>query len=104
MQIVLYVAAALIVVELVKHLIRHIPFWQHAVPVGYRSVPGPRGWPIIGNTYQLDARPHRQLREWAQQYGELFQLRIGFADWVFVNSFAPPPPPGLHNGRIDTSA
>ena len=100
MLIVLYVAAALIVGELVKRLIRHIFFRQCAMPMGYRSVPGPRGWPIVGNTYQLDSRPHRQLREWAQQYGELFRLRIGFEDWVFINSFAPSLPGGYRTEEL----
>lgn len=106
MLIALYVTAALIAGELVRRLARHVFSRQHAVPAGYRSVPGPRGWPIVGNTYQLNARPQRQLREWAQQYGELFRLRMGFQDWVFINSFAPPPPwkVGVHRGRIDSGA
>ncbi len=42
------------------------------------ELPGPRGWPVLGNLPQI--RPpefHLQLERWAQQYGNNFQLRMG---------------------------
>jgi hypothetical protein len=52
--------------------------------------PGPRGWPIIGrgNTFQIDLfdNPAPTLLKWTKQYGELFYLKIGGGDFIFVNS------------------
>ncbi|EXJ86779.1 hypothetical protein A1O3_03733 [Capronia epimyces CBS 606.96] len=53
---------------------------------GLRRVPGPPGLPVIGNTLQLKPQPQRQLQAWASQYGELFQIQLGWYNWVFVNS------------------
>jgi len=56
------------------------------IPRNLRAVPGPKGLPIIGNVLQLETRPQRQYAHWAEQYGELFQIRLGNLDWVFVNT------------------
>ena len=41
------------------------------------DLPGPPGWPVLGNLLQLEpARLHLQLGEWAQRYGRLFKLRL----------------------------
>jgi cytochrome P450 len=53
---------------------------------GLRSVPGPKGLPIVGNTLQLGPQPQRMLKLWADQYGEIFQIRLGLENWVFLNS------------------
>lgn len=42
----------------------------------YEDLPGPRGLPFFGNSLQFDApRLHRQLEQWSETYGPLFQLR-----------------------------
>ncbi|KAJ9627782.1 hypothetical protein H2203_002999 [Taxawa tesnikishii (nom. ined.)] len=56
------------------------------IPKGLRSVPGPKGLPVVGNTHQLEAQPQRHLQQLAREYGELFQIKIGWENWVFVNS------------------
>lgn len=50
--------------------------------------PGPRGWPIIGNTFQMNLfdKPAPQLLKWTKQYGDLFHLKIGGSHFIFVNS------------------
>jgi hypothetical protein len=50
--------------------------------------PGPKGWPIIGNSFQIDfeKNPAPQLVKWTKQYGEIFYLSIGGSDFVFLNS------------------
>jgi cytochrome P450 len=41
------------------------------------DLPGPKGWPVLGNLPQLDpATLHLQLGQWAQAYGQLYKLRL----------------------------
>ncbi|MCJ1272147.1 hypothetical protein MMC22_012054, partial [Lobaria immixta] len=53
---------------------------------GLRRVPGPKGWAIIGHGRLLSDRPQRELKAWAKQYGELFQIRLGIHKWLYINS------------------
>jgi Cytochrome P450 len=56
-------------------------------PKGFRLVPGPRGLPLVGNTLQVPpTRAEKKFFEWAQEYGELYRIQMGWYDWVFVNS------------------
>jgi cytochrome P450/nitrite reductase/ring-hydroxylating ferredoxin subunit len=42
------------------------------------DVPGPPGWPVVGNLFQIDtARFHLILEGWARQYGPIFTYRMG---------------------------
>lgn len=56
------------------------------VPKGLREIPGPAGIPILGNTLQLGKHPHRTIIEWSRQHGEIFKVRIGYENWVFLTS------------------
>jgi cytochrome P450 len=51
-----------------------------AAPAATRDIaalPGPRGWPVVGNVFQLDpARIHLTLERWAEQYGPLYVYRF----------------------------
>lgn len=41
------------------------------------ALPGPRGWPIIGNLAQISpSRLHLQLEAWARRYGDLYVVRV----------------------------
>jgi cytochrome P450 len=43
-----------------------------------QQLPGPRGWPWLGNAPQLQrSSMHLQLEEWMRRYGDLFTFRIG---------------------------
>lgn len=55
------------------------------VPRGLRRIPGPSGYPILGNLPQLGQRPQRALQKWAATYGPVFQLRLGWENHVYVN-------------------
>jgi hypothetical protein len=50
--------------------------------------PGPRGWPIVGNTFQMSSKtdPQHQLIAWAKEFGEVFYMRLGATDFIFLNS------------------
>ena len=50
------------------------------------KIPGPVGLPIFGNWFQLGPRPQHKLCKWAKTYGDLFKIRLGQQDWIFVNS------------------
>jgi len=42
------------------------------------DVPGPRGWPIVGNAFQIDReRMHLAVEAWTRRYGSCFRFRIG---------------------------
>jgi cytochrome P450 len=49
------------------------------------DLPGPRGWPLLGNLPQIDISSlHQQLESWAAAYGPLYRLRFGTRDAVVV--------------------
>jgi len=42
------------------------------------DLPGPKRWPLVGNTLQLRRRAaHATMESWARQYGPLYRLRFG---------------------------
>lgn len=42
------------------------------------DLPGPAGWPLLGNLMQLKApRMHLQLADWAAAHGRFYRLRMG---------------------------
>jgi cytochrome P450 len=52
-----------------------------AAPQRLRSMdelPGPRGWPLVGNMPQVRmARIHQDMERWSLKYGPLFRVRLG---------------------------
>src|SRR5579859_5129853 len=50
--------------------------------------PGPRGLPIIGNTLQLPQGDEvsQVIINWAKQYGEIFRIRLGMTDYIYLNT------------------
>lgn len=55
-------------------------FTSSKAPAGLRDVP------VAGTLKDLSRHPQREWRKWARQHGELFQIRLGWENWVFVNS------------------
>lgn len=58
---------------------------QH-IPKGLSAAPGPKPLPLIGNAHQLGPYPHRQIQRWAQEYGEIYKIRLGWNDWYMLCS------------------
>jgi cytochrome P450 len=49
------------------------------------GLPGPRGWPVLGNALQIKPEAfHRQLEAWAQQYGGKFRFRIASRQFLAI--------------------
>ena len=57
-----------------------------ALPVrSLADLPGPRGWPLVGNLMQLDrSGVHRTVEHWAEQFGPLFKIRLGPTPFLVV--------------------
>ncbi|GLJ19374.1 hypothetical protein SUGI_0349040 [Cryptomeria japonica] len=51
-----------------------------------RPPPGPPGWPIIGNIFQLGDKPHQSLFHLAQKYGPLMTIKLGMQTTLVVSS------------------
>ncbi len=75
--------------------IAYLQYRSRRVPKGLRRPPGPRGLPLVGNTLQLGPQPQKQLKAWADKYGEIMQVQIGWENWVYLNS------PGVVKEIID---
>jgi cytochrome P450 len=42
------------------------------------ELPGPPGWPLLGNLLQIDrVHIHQQVEAWARKYGRFFSFRLG---------------------------
>ena len=39
--------------------------------------PGPRGWPIVGNLYDIRPLPHHALAKMASEYGPIMTIWMG---------------------------
>ncbi|RDW58258.1 O-methylsterigmatocystin oxidoreductase-1 [Coleophoma cylindrospora] len=50
------------------------------------SIPGPRGYPMIGIGYKLPPKAPAVFRKWAMEYGDIFKIRVGWYDWVVINT------------------
>jgi cytochrome P450/nitrite reductase/ring-hydroxylating ferredoxin subunit len=50
------------------------------------DLPGPRGWPLLGNALALKTeRVHLVLEDWARRYGPLYRFRLGRKPVVVVS-------------------
>ena len=50
------------------------------------GMPGPGGYPLVGIGISLPPKAPQRFREWASSYGEVFKLRVGWYNWVVINS------------------
>ena len=47
-------------------------------PRRIEDLPGPRGWPLVGNLFQVNrASIHRSVEGWCREFGPAFTFRIG---------------------------
>jgi hypothetical protein len=72
----------------ISALILFVVFLTLRDPRRKHMPPGPRGLPIIGNIHQLpqtDEVSHVIIK-WAKQYGEVFRIRLGMTDYIYLNT------------------
>ncbi|WP_077001248.1 cytochrome P450 [Variovorax sp. KK3] len=51
------------------------------------ELPGPRGLPLLGNALQIEReRLHRQVEQWAHEYGEMYRFRIASREFVVISN------------------
>lgn len=51
-----------------------------------KTLPRPRGWPVIGNLLVLGTMPHRSLYQLAREYGLVIWLKLGSIDTLVIQS------------------
>ena len=65
------------------------------------DLPGPWGWPLLGNALQMDRhRMHAELEAWAARYGEAYTFRLMSTQIVVVSN--PEVVAGVLRERPDT--
>ncbi|KAL3647145.1 hypothetical protein CASFOL_008113 [Castilleja foliolosa] len=52
-------------------------FRRRSPPATARLPPGPPGWPVFGNMFDLGSMPHQTIADLKQKYGPIVWLRIG---------------------------
>ena len=50
------------------------------------TIPGPKGFPLIGIGYRLPPKAPAVFRKWAIEYGDVFKIRVGWHNWVVINT------------------
>ena len=53
---------------------------------GPKLPPGPQGWPIIGNLFDLGSMPHRTWAELRSKYDDVLWLRLGTINTTAIQS------------------
>eukprot|EP00249_Psilotum_nudum_P023489 c28894_g1_i1 orf=478-2094(+) len=54
----------------------------HSFKARSRLPPGPRGWPLIGNIFDLGKLPHRDLHQLFEKHGPIVRLKLGSFDMI----------------------
>jgi len=71
------------------------------------ELPGPRGWPVVGNSLQVKrAQIHRDVERWAEQHGPLFHISFGprpvlcVADHEMISALLRDRPDGFRRSTV----
>ncbi len=55
------------------------------MPVSLKQLPGPKGYPIVGNIPVIDLPDlHNQIEQWADEYGDVYRLNLGYTSQTVV--------------------
>ncbi len=62
--------------------------WRYVNRDRLGFLPGPKGIPVFGNTFQIDGLKARlSFHQWAKQYGGVYRLRVPAGDMVVVSDY-----------------
>jgi phenylacetate 2-hydroxylase len=50
------------------------------------DMPGPTGFPVVGNLYQMKDGHVQVLSKWVKKYGPVMRIALGERDSIFINS------------------
>lgn len=63
-------------------------FGRHSAPKGTTLPPGPPGFPLVGHIpLRTNLFGLNNLKEWAEKYGPVFRIKLGFRHVVVLNDF-----------------
>jgi cytochrome P450 len=52
----------------------------------FSDLPGPKGVPLLGNTFQIKSnRFHQALEKWASEFGDMYQIRLAGHRWLVIS-------------------
>ncbi|KAK5584579.1 hypothetical protein RB653_006192 [Dictyostelium firmibasis] len=51
------------------------------------NIPGPKGFPILGNLLSMKGDLHLRLQEWYKQYGPIYRIRMGNVETVVLTEY-----------------
>ena len=52
-----------------------------------RELPGPPGWPVLGNALDVDpSTVHLKAEQWAREFGEAYRIRIASREFVVLSN------------------
>ncbi len=75
-----FLVAILLVTVLCVFLVRH----RMSDPL--REIPGPRGWPVLGNALEFSSPKRRYvLRDWSKQYGSVYKINLLGSEVVILS-------------------
>ncbi len=62
--------------------------WRYISRDRLGFLPGPKGIPVFGNTFQIDSIKSRlNFHQWAKQYGGVYRLKLPIGDIVVVSDY-----------------
>lgn len=50
------------------------------------NLPGPRGWPYVGNLFQLGEDAAQTYYKWSKRYGPVYKVQLGEREVIIINS------------------
>ena len=55
------------------------------MPISLKQLPGPKGYPIVGNIPVIDLpNLHNQIEQWADEFGDVYRLNLGYTSQTIV--------------------